>query len=258
MSRIFALGFGVFSYAVFFACFSYTVGFFANAGVPKSVDVTPMNALPAATPWIAALINIGLLGIFGLQHSVMARPAFKRMWTRIIPTHLERSVYVLLSVAAVALVFWGWQPIEGSVWHIENEIMRGAMWTLYLGGYATIFASTVLLNHFEMFGLRQVWLFARGREYTDLPFETPALYKHVRHPLYVGWFMALWFTPDMSMGHLLFAGVASAYILVALIFEERDLVAHFGDTYRKYQDEVPAFMPGGRNRTPKTASPVRG
>ena len=243
MSRIFAVTFGVFSYLVFFASFVYTVGFLADFGVPKTVDSPATSG-----PWIAAAINFGLLGIFAIQHSVMARPAFKRWWTRIVPQHLERSIYVLLSVAAVALLYWGWQPIEGTVWSIQSEPLRTVLWGGYLAGFATIFVSTVLLNHFDLFGLRQVWLHARGEAYTDLPFKTPLFYKHVRHPLYVGWFMAFWITPEMSVGHLLFAGVCSAYIFVALIFEERDLISHFGETYRQYQRTVPSLLPGARGR----------
>lgn len=245
MKRIFFPIFAVACYAAFFASFLYTVGFLANFGVPKSVDSDPTSG-----PWIAALINLGVLGVFGLQHSIMARPAFKRWWTRIVPAPIERAVYVLASVAAVALVYWAWQPMAGMVWQVEHEAARGALWALYLGGYGVIFVSTVLLNHFDLFGLRQAFIAAAGREYTDLPFQTPAFYKVVRHPLYVGWFMVFWFTPDMSVGHLLFAGVCSAYIFVALIFEERDLVAHFGDTYRSYREEVPALVPFVRRKSP--------
>ena len=186
----------------------------------------------------------------------MARPGFKRAWTKVVPAHLERSTYVLCSVAVGALLFVGWQPMTTVVWQFEHEGARTLMWTLFLGGFALLFTSTVLLNHFELFGLRQVWLHARGKAYTDLPFETPAFYKVVRHPLYVGWMSAMWFTPDMTVGHLLFAGLSTAYIFVALIFEERDLVAHFGKTYEDYREAVPALMPrfGRRKRTPKTAT----
>jgi len=252
-SRIFAVCFGVFSYLVFFASFVYTVGFLADFGVPRTVDSAPTSG-----PWAALAVNLALLGVFAIQHSVMARPGFKRWWTRIIPEHLERSTYVLLSVAAVALLLWGWQPISGSVWHVENPSLRGVLWAGYLAGYATIFLSTVLLNHFDLFGLRQVWLHAQGKEYTHLPFKTPLFYKSVRHPLYVGWLMAFWITPDMSVGHLLFAGACTAYILVALVFEERDLVEHFGDTYRQYRRDVPALVPGARRRRAEVAATVQG
>jgi protein-S-isoprenylcysteine O-methyltransferase Ste14 len=238
MKRILYPAFAVFSYAAFLACFLYTVGFLANFGVPETVDADPTSG-----PWIAALVNLGVLGIFGLQHSVMARPGFKRWWTRIVPEPIERAVYVLASVAALGLVIWAWQPIAGTVWQIDNEIARASIWALYLGGYGMVFASTALLNHFEIFGLRQAFLFAADREYFSLPFETPAFYKYIRHPLYVGWFMVLWCTPDMSVGRLLFAGVSSVYIFVGLVYEERDLVAHFGETYERYREQVPALVP---------------
>ncbi len=248
MKRVLYPTFAVLCYAAFFACFAYTVGFLANFGVPKTVDGDPTSG-----PLVAALINVAVLGVFGLQHSVMARPGFKQWWTRIVPEPIERAVYVLASVAALALVMFAWQPMGGTVFQVQNEIARGAIWALYLGGYGMVFLSTVLLNHFELFGLRQAFLYGAGREYTALPFETPSVYKYVRHPLYVGWFMVLWSTPDMSIGRLLFAGVSSAYILVALIFEERDLVAHFGETYERYQKQVPAFVPLPRRATTRTA-----
>ncbi len=249
MKRVLYPAFAVLCYAAFFACFLYTVGFLANFGVPKTVDGEPTSG-----PIVAALVNLAVLGVFGLQHSVMARPGFKRWWTRIVPEPIERAVYVLASVAALGLVMAAWQPMGGHVWQLQNEIARAAVWALYLGGYGMVFASTVLLNHFELFGLRQAFLYGAGREYTDLPFETPAFYKYMRHPLYLGWFMVLWSTPDMSIGRLIFAGVSSAYILVALVFEERDLVAHFGDTYRRYQKQVPAFLPIPGRKTTATGT----
>ena len=253
MSRIFGVTFGVFSYLVFFVSFVYTVGFLADFGVPKTVDSAATS--PA---WLAVIINLGLFAVFAVQHSVMARPGFKRWWTRIVPEHLERSIYVLLSVVVVVLLYWGWQPIEGTVWSVQNETLRGVLWAGYLAGYATIFLATVLLNHFDLFGLRQVWLHAKGEAYTDLPFKTPFFYKHVRHPLYVGWLMAFWITPEMSVGHLFFAGACSAYIFVALIFEERDLVAHFGETYREYRRTVPSLMPRFRGRRVEGAASANG
>jgi len=248
MKRILFPTFAVACYAAFFACLLYTMGFLANFGVPVTIDAEPTSG-----PLVATGVNLGLLAVFALQHSVMARPAFKRWWTRVVPEPIERAVYVLASVAAIGLLFAAWQPIGGHVWQIQDELARGVVWALYLGGYGMIFVSTVLLNHFELFGLRQAFLYAAGREYTTLPFETPAFYKYVRHPLYVGWFMVLWSTPDMTVGHLLFTGVSSVYIVVALALEERDLVAHFGETYERYREQVPAFVPFLRTKTVNTA-----
>jgi protein-S-isoprenylcysteine O-methyltransferase Ste14 len=243
MKRILVFAFGVASYLAFFATFVYSVGFIAGQFVPKSIDSAATSA-----PWAALLVNLVLLGAFGLQHSVMARPAFKRWFTRFVPESAERSVYVLASVAVMVLLFWGWQPIAGQVWHVENELGRGVLWALYLAGFGLVFYSTVLISHFDLFGLRQVWLQLVGRDYDPMPFAVPSLYKHIRHPLYVGWTVVFWATPTMSVGHLLFAVVCTAYMLVAIRFEERDLITHFGEQYRTYRDQVPGLIP--RRRRP--------
>lgn len=241
MKRILVFAFGVASYLAFLATFVYSVGFIAGQFVPRSID-----SAATSTPWVAALTNLVLLGVFGLQHSVMARPAFKRWFTRFIPESAERSAYVLASVAVMALLFRGWQPIAGDVWHVENELARGALQALYLAGFGLVFYATVLISHFDLFGLRPIWLQLIGRDYEPLPFTMPSLYKHVRHPLYVGWTVVFWATPTMSVGHLLFAVVCTAYMLVAIRFEERDLIAHFGEPYRAYREQVPALVPRRR------------
>ena len=239
MSRVAIFAYGVISYLVFFATFLYSIGFIGNFVVPKTVDAPATDT----TTGVAIAINMVLLGIFGLQHSIMARPAWKREWTKWIPEPAERSTYVLASVAVMVLMFVFWQPIGGTVWHVETPALRNALTALYLAGFGVVLLSTILLNHFDLFGLRQVTLHLQGKDYEPLPFETPAFYKWVRHPIYVGWIMTFWAAPTMSVGHLLFASVCTAYIFVALIFEERDLVDHFGETYETYQAEVPRLFP---------------
>lgn len=246
MKRALVFAFGVAAYLAFFATFVYSIGFIADRFVPRTLD----SPASSTTGWLAFAIDMALLGVFGLQHSVMARPAFKRWLTRFIAEPAERSFYVLCSVGAMVLVFWGWQPIAGTVWQVENEVGRNLLWALYLAGFGIVFYATVLISHFDLFGLRQVTLYALGRDYRHLPFGTPSLYRHVRHPLYVGWAIAFWATPSMSVGHLLFAVVCTAYMLVAIRFEERDLITHFGDQYRAYRAQVPSLIPrlGGRSR----------
>ncbi|MFQ5777922.1 MAG: methanethiol S-methyltransferase [Terriglobia bacterium] len=243
MSRIIAFLYGVFSYAVFFATFLYTIGFVGNLGVPKSIDSG------AETPFgLALLINVGLLALFGVQHSVMARPGFKTWWTKIVPQPVERSTYVLLSSLVLALLFWQWRPMPGVVWNVENStgqlILNGLFWI----GWLILLLATFLINHFDLFGLRQVYLHLRGQEETSVGFKTPALYKYVRHPLYVGWIIGFWATPRMTVGHLVFAVGTLAYILIAIRLEERDLVGFFGQAYEDYRRRVPMLVPWPRKK----------
>jgi protein-S-isoprenylcysteine O-methyltransferase Ste14 len=191
----------------------------------------------------ALLINVLLLGVFGLQHSVMARPAFKRWLTRGVPAAIERSTYVLASSLALILLFWGWQPMGGTVWEVQDPAGRALLYGLFAFGWLLVLVSTFLINHFDLFGLRQVWLQLRGREYTQLRFVTPWPYRLVRHPLYVGWLFAFWATPTMTATHLLFAIVTTAYILVAIQFEERDLLDAHGADYANYRARVPMLIP---------------
>ena len=225
-------------YVFFLGAFMYTIAFVADVGVPKTIDGGLIGA-----PLRAALINLALLGQFGLQHSVMARPAFKRWWTKFIPESLERSVFVLAATVALVLLLWLWQPLPGQVWSVDNPLLATVLWTLCGVGWAVVLLSTFLLNHFELFGLQQSLLFATGQSAGVPSFKTPVLYRYVRHPLYLGFVIAFWATPHMSVGHLLFAIGCTGYILVGIFFEERDLITQFGDTYRRYQKRVPMLLP---------------
>lgn len=237
-NRVTTFLYGVVSYLIFFATFLYAIGFLGNVGVPKSIDSGRTAPLG-----VALLINAGLLAIFAVQHSVMARPWFKRMWTRVIPKEAERSTYVLISSLALILLFWLWQPIGGVVWNVEQPALRMVLYGLFALGFAIVLLSTFLINHFDLFGLRQVYLYLRGKEYAQLRFGTPLLYRHVRHPLYLGWLLAFWATPTMTIAHLVFAIATTVYIFMAIQFEEKDLLDTFGDDYRRYRENVPMIVP---------------
>jgi protein-S-isoprenylcysteine O-methyltransferase Ste14 len=238
MSRLLVFAYGVIAYAAFFVTYLYAAGFVGNLVVPKSLDGAPVGTFGTSL-----MIDLALLGLFAVQHSVMARPAFKRMWTRIVPEPVERSTYVLASSLALILLFWLWQPLGGLVWNVENAVGRALLHAGFAFGWLLVLVTTFLINHFDLFGLRQVWLHLRGRPYTPLAFRTPGPYRLVRHPLYVGWLFAFWFTPTMTLTHLFFAAVTTAYILVAIRLEERDLVAAFGATYTEYKEQVPMLVP---------------
>src|SRR5688572_13841949 len=243
LKRVVVFAYGVVCYAVFFATFLYAIAFVGNFGVPRTLDG------PARDPIALAMaINLGLLALFAVQHSVMARPWFKEWWTRIVPSAAERSTYVLLSSLALILLFWQWRPMGGVVWSIENPIGKGVMLTLFAFGWTLVLVATFLINHFDLFGLRQVWLYLNGKPYTALRFGTPGPYRLVRHPLYVGWFFAFWSTPTMTLAHLLFSVVTTAYILIAIQLEERDLVREHGDSYETYRRSVPMLIPFTRRR----------
>jgi protein-S-isoprenylcysteine O-methyltransferase Ste14 len=243
MTRIGIFVFGVVCYAIFFATFLYAFAFIGNVGVARTIAGEP------AVPLGSALgINLLLLGIFAVQHSVMARPWFKQWWTRIVSKPAERSTYVLLSSATLLLLFHAWQPMGGVVWKVTDPLGRGLLYALFGGGWLLVLLATFLINHFDLFGLRQVWLYLRDREYKPLKFATPGLYKYVRHPLYVGWLLAFWATPTMTAAHLVFAVATTAYILIAIKWEERDLVAAHGAAYAAYQDRVPMLIPSVRGR----------
>jgi len=254
MSRIAFFIYGLACYLIFLAfVFPYAVGFLGNFGVPTSLDSG------ARQPWPFALaIDIVLLGVFALQHSVMARPWFKVWWTRFIPREIERSTYVLFSNVAMVLIFAFWQPLGMEVWRVGG-VAKYVIYTVYGLGWVTILYSTFLINHFDLFGLRQVWLHLRGIPYTPLPFREPSLYRYVRHPLYVGWILVFWFTPTMTASHLVFAVATTAYILIAIQLEERDLSNALHE-YRAYRRRVPMLLPkfGGRtNETTPQCDPVK-
>lgn len=238
MRRIAIFLYGTASYVVFLASFLYAIGFIGNFAVPKSLDS------PAEAPWQTALaIDLGLLSLFAVQHSVMARPAFKRMITHVIPAAAERSTYVLASSVALIFLFWKWAPLGGVVWDVQSDAGRVALYAGYAFGWGLVLMATFVINHFDLFGLRQVWRELRGQPQAGLKFVMPALYRIVRHPLYVGWLFAFWCTPTMTATHLLFAGVTTAYILVAIQLEEADLIKEHPE-YAVYRREVPMLLPG--------------
>jgi len=238
MKRIAVFVYGVACYVVFFATLLYAIGFLGNFGVPKSIDSGPQGSTA-----MALMIDGALLTLFALQHSIMARPWFKRAWTRFVPTPMERSTYVLFSSAAMLFMFWQWQPIGGVIWNLEGGMAEAALIGLYVTGLLIVLLSTFLINHFDLFGLRQVTLYLMGRKYTHLEFRTPFFYRYVRHPLYFGWLLTFWSAPVMTVAHLFFAVMTTAYILVAIQFEEADLVKVHGDTYQKYREQVPMIVP---------------
>ena len=240
MKRVFTFLYGAASYAVCLATFLYLAGFIGNFAVPKSLDS------PATGPWQPALwIDLGLLSLFALQHSVMARPAFKRVLTKVVPVAAERSTYVLASSLAMLLMFWEWRPLGGTVWDVQSELGKVLLYGGYALGWVLVLAATFVINHFDLFGIRQVWRHLLGKPQSSLKFATPLLYRIVRHPLYVGWMVVFWSTPVMTVAHLLFALVTTAYIFAAIRFEERDLMAAHPE-YAGYRQQVPMIVPGMR------------
>jgi protein-S-isoprenylcysteine O-methyltransferase Ste14 len=249
VKRIVAFVYGIACYSVFFATLLYAIGFLGNFGVPKSIDSGPAGSMS-----MALAIDGALLALFAMQHSIMARPWFKRVWTRIVPEPVERSTYVLFSSLALLLMFWQWRPIGGVIWRIEGAIGQTVILGLYAAGLLIVLLSTFLINHFDLFGLRQVYLYLIGRKYTHLEFRTPFFYRYVRHPLYVGWLLTFWSAPVMTVAHLFFAAMTTAYILMAIRFEETDLISMHGEKYRRYRNRVPMIIPALGKPREETAS----
>lgn len=244
MSKGMFVAFAAAAYAVFLATFLYLIGFVADLpGLPRTVDQGPASNVGAAI-----IIDVALIALFGVQHSVMARQGFKRMWTRVVPKPVERSVYVLFASIALIILFLLWRPIAGILWAVTDPVLAGVIWLLFAAGWLIVLLSTFLINHFELFGLQQVYLHARGRAAGAPQFRQPFFYKMVRHPLYSGFFLAFWATPVMSYGHLLLALGMSAYMLVAIRHEERDLIQLFGTDYEQYRVKVGMLTPRMRRR----------
>ena len=252
MRRAFTLAYGIACHLLFLAVFAWMALFVGDLLLERTID-----SPAAGFSWGAALANLGLIALFSVPHSVMARPGFKAWWTRIVPAELERSTYVLVACVLMAALLLLWQPLGPTVWDVRAPAARAALWALFGAGWLMIPLVSLAINHFDLFGSRQAWLAFRGRPYEHLPFKTPGPYRFVRHPLYVGWTIAFWATPTMSVGHLLFASALTAYMLLAIPHEERDLVALFGGKYENYRRAVPALLPRLRSRIRGAAEATR-
>ena len=238
MKRVFSFIYGIIAYLIFFSTFLYLIGFVENLFVPKSLDSSSRGN------WmISLLIDLSLISFFALQHSGMARLGFKKWWVKIVPQHLERSTYVLLASLAFILLFWQWQPLGGIIWRVENQILINIFYGISAFGWLIVLASTFLINHFDLFGLRQVYLYSSGQEYIDLDFKVTGLYKYIRHPLMLGFLITFWSTPIMTIAHLVFAVSMTIYIIVAIRLEEKDLVEIYGVLYERYREQVSMLIP---------------
>ena len=237
MPALIILVYAVAVYLFFLAVLGYAAGFFAGLGVPKGIDQGPRAAVP-----VAVAIDLLLLLLFAVQHTVMARPWFKRRWTRIVPEPAERATFVLAASLVLALLFWLWRPVGGTVWNLSGP-GANAVWAVYAVGWALAVSSTFLISHFDLFGLRQAWLHARRTRYSPPPFTERGLYRRIRHPLMAGFLVVFWSAPAMTAGHLLFAAAATGYVLAGIAFEEHDLIQSLGETYAAYRARVPALIP---------------
>jgi protein-S-isoprenylcysteine O-methyltransferase Ste14 len=247
MKRYLIIGYGAAAYLLFLAAFLYLVGFVGNLVVPRSVDHGLSSPVGQAV-----LVNVLLLGAFGVQHSVMARPAFKRRWTRFVPSSIERSTYVALSSAVLVLLYWQWRTMPAVIWDVRQPAGRTVLWALFWLGWAIALAATFMVSHFDLFGLRQVYLAWRGKRHTHIGFHARLLYRLVRHPLMLGFVIAFWAAPTMTAGHLLFSSAMTGYILIAMQLEEHDLVSELGNQYRDYRREVPMLLPWPRRHPTET------
>lgn len=238
MKRYGFLLYGILCHLMFLGVFFYMAGFIGNILVPKGIDSPAEGSFG-----VALAVNTLLILAFVVPHSVMARPRFKKWWTQFVPKEIERSTYVLVSNLLMIFLMWQWRPLGGVVWDVQSEVGRGILYGLFAVGWLMVPLVSLLINHFDLFGTRQVWLYFKGKEYTPLPFRTPVIYKKLRHPLYVGWMIAFWATPTMTIAHLLFAVMTTAYMILAIPHEERDLVDHIGEHYSEYRKRVPALIP---------------
>ena len=248
LKRLLGLIYGVLAYVLFFCTLLYIVGFVGNVFVPRSID-----SGPSGSPVTAAVIDGLLLSVFALQHSIMARHGFKQQWTRVVSWYMERSTYVVAASLALMLLLWQWRPIPAVVWDLRSQPFGGFLQITFWIGWTILLISTFLINHFELFGLEQVWAYFRRGEWNRPSFKTPGLYAVVRHPIYLGFLIAFWSAPAMTVGHLLFCVAISGYLLVGIHFEERDLIALYGPAYRDYCERVPMLIPflkWGRKQEP--------
>lgn len=252
MSRFMFLLYGFVCYSIFFVTFLYAIGFVNDLFVPKGID-----SAPTAPFGQALLINLLLLGLFAIQHSTMARPAFKRWWTKIVPEPIERSTYVLLASLCLILLFWKWEPMGGVIWSVQSETLSVLLTSISILGFGIVLIATFLINHFELFGLHQVWNYFRGKENKPMTFKTPFLYKAVRHPIYMGFTIAFWATPEMTAAHLVFAIMTTAYMLVGIQLEERDLIRMYGPKYLQYRKFVPMLIPFSVLGKSRTTPPIQ-
>jgi protein-S-isoprenylcysteine O-methyltransferase Ste14 len=251
LKRVLFFVYGLTAYLVFLGTFLYAIAFVGGFAVSRQLDG------PVQTAWLNALaIDCGLLAIFAVQHSVMARRWFKERWTQIVPWTIERSTYVLCASLALILLFTEWRPIGITIWSVEEPAARAVLWSLFAAGWATVLIVTCLINHFDLFGLRQVWLPLIGRPYTRVSFRTPLPYRYVRHPLYLGFLFGFWMTPTMTLAHLVFAIATTAYIVLAIQFEEKDLVSEHGAAYEAYRRRVPMLLPVFRSKPGAAGIPV--
>jgi len=240
---IIAFLYGIFAYGLGVAALLYLILFVGDLWVPKTIDTGAIGS-----PLSAVAMDLVLIACFGLQHSLMARPSFKAWWTRVVPKPVERSTYMLATAVVVGLLCWQWQPIAGSVWSASSPLLREALWVVYWLGWALLFVSTFMINHFDLFGLRQVYLRLKDRHYTPVPFVQMAFYRFIRHPIMLGLLLGFWSTPDMSYGHLLFAAASTAYIFIGIWLEERDTRETLGTAYERYHRETPMLLPLPRRR----------
>jgi len=243
MSKALSFLYGLVCYAVFLLSFLYAIGFVGNLVVSKSIDSGSESSGAQGL-----IVNLVLLGLFAVQHTIMARPAFKRWWTKIVPVQVERSTFVLAASLLLLLLYWQWRPLPGVIWSVEGPAAKALLLGLFWLGWITVLLSTFMVDHFDLFGLRQVWLYLRGQEYHHAQFQTKSLYRYIRHPIMLGFVIAFWATPHMTAGHLLFAVGTTGYILMGIQFEERDLVEFLGKSYADYRRQVPMLIPFLRKR----------